>query len=270
MPGSTASRWATELASLGTLPDVGGGLLFLLAFFGMIASLIQVGIMVVRGAILAVLVGVLPIAAGASITGMGFEWFKRLWGWILSFTVYKLVAAIIYAAAFAMIGNSHDLAGTVGGYSLLILAILALPALLRLIPPSTAAMGSGGGGALLGVGTAAATGAVALAGGGGAVLRAGAASASPGLVSGPGGPPGPSGSDGAAGPKGSSGLPALNGSKPSPGGAGGAGSPTPAGATAAAGGGAAAAAGGPVGLAARAGVQGFRAAKGAANQRGRQ
>src|SRR6201999_1231909 len=117
------------LAALGALPGAGGGLVFLLAFFGMIASLVQVGIMLVRGAILAVLVGALPIAAGAAITEAGFGWFKRLGGWIFSFAVYKLVAAIIYAAAFTMIGTASDLAGIVGGFSLLIVAILALPAL---------------------------------------------------------------------------------------------------------------------------------------------
>ena len=90
-----------QLTALGTLPGVAGGLVFILAFFGMIASLVQVGIMLLRGGILAVLVGILPVAAAASITEAGFGWFKRLCGWIFSFVLYKLTAAIIYAAAFA-------------------------------------------------------------------------------------------------------------------------------------------------------------------------
>jgi len=106
--GFDGTSVGTRLAELGALPAVGGGLLFLLAFLGMIASLIQVGIMLIRGAVLAVLVGLLPIAAAASITGLGFEWFKKLWGWILSFSLYKLAAAIVYAAAFVMIGRAFN------------------------------------------------------------------------------------------------------------------------------------------------------------------
>ena len=171
-----------RLNALGTLPGVGGGLVFLLAFFGMIASLVQVGVMLVRGAILAVLVGVLPIAASASINDAGFAWFKRLCGWISSFVLYKLVAAIIYAAAFTMIGTGNDLAGIVSGFSLLIVAILALPALLRLLPPSAEAMGGSGGGAMVGVIAAAATGAVSLAGASGSSTPA--TTAAPGLKDG--------------------------------------------------------------------------------------
>jgi type IV secretion system protein TrbL len=153
-----------RLALLGGLPTVGGGLLFILAFFGMLASLVQVGVMLIRGAILAVLVGVLPVAAAAAITDTGYHWFKRLAGWIGSFVVYKLAAAIIYAAAFTMIGDATDLRGVVSGFSLLVVAILALPALLRLLPPAAEAMASGSGGGMGGLVAAGATGAVLLSG----------------------------------------------------------------------------------------------------------
>lgn len=184
-----------RLTALGALPGAGGGLVFLLAFFGMIASLAQVGVMLVRGAILAVLVGVLPVAAGASITEAGYAWFKRLCGWILSFCVYRLVAALVYAAAFTMIGTGTDLAGIVAGFSLIVVAILALPALLRLIPPAAESMGGGGGGgALAGLTGAAATGAVMLAGRGGSSSGP-PVSTTPGLKA----DAGPTGSDGTAG-----------------------------------------------------------------------
>lgn len=184
-----------RLTALGALPGAGGGLVFLLAFFGMIASLAQVGVMLVRGAILAVLVGVLPVAAGASITEAGYAWFKRLCGWILSFCVYRLVAALVYAAAFTMIGTGTDLAGIVAGFSLIVVAILALPALLRLIPPAAESMGgAGSGGGLAGLTGAAATGAVMLAGRGGSSSGP-PVSTTPGLKA----DAGPTGSDGAAG-----------------------------------------------------------------------
>ena len=246
-----------RLLVLGALPaGTGGGLIFLLAFFGMIASLVQVGVMLVRGAILAVLVGVLPVAAASSITEAGFSWFKRLCGWIVSFTLYKLVAAVIYAAAFTMIGNATDLAGIVSGFALIIVAILALPALLRLIPPSAEAMGGGGGGALAGAAAAAATGAVALSGKGkaGGSSSGAASTASPGLAGGGG----PSGSSSTSGGKGS--LPPGGGPSGAPGGA--AGGSGAAGAGAASG---AAAAGGPVGAGVAVAQRVHAGAKSAAN-----
>src|SRR5665811_2135561 len=122
----------------------------------------RVGVVVVRGAILAVLTGLLPVAAGSAITEVAYEWCKNLAGWIGSLTVYKLTVAVVYAAAFVFLRHATDLIGVISGFSLIILAILALPALLRLLPPTVAAMGGGGGGALAGLATAGATGAVLL------------------------------------------------------------------------------------------------------------
>jgi len=263
--GFDGTSVGTRLAELGALPAVGGGLLFLLAFFGMIASLIQVGIMLIRGAVLAVLVGLLPIAAGASITGTGFEWFKKLWGWILSFSLYKLAAAVVYASAFVMIGDSRDLAGVVGGFSLLILAILALPALLRLIPPATTAMGSSGGGAAASLVAAGATGAVAL---GGSRVTPPAPTASPGLLAGPSGGGSPSAPTGGNGMPGYAALNAPQASAKD--GAAGRVSEAGGGTAAAGAAGRAGAGGGAVagsaGAAAGAGVQAYEAAKGAATK----
>src|SRR5664280_1581149 len=219
LTGFDGTAVGLRLAALGSLPGTGGGLVFLLAFFGMVASLVQVGIMLVRGAILAVLVGILPVAAASAITETGYEWFKKLAGWIGSFTVYKLVAAVVYAAAFTIIGDATDLAGVVSGFSLMIVSILALPALLRLLPPAAGAIGGGGGGALAGLASAGATGAVLLAGRGGG-SAAPAATTSPGLEQ-----QSPSGANGTAG-------------------AGGANAAVPAGGTTAAGGGASSAGGG--------------------------
>lgn len=258
-----------RLTALGELPSVGAGLLFVLAFFGMLASLVQVGIMLVRGAILAVLVGILPVAAGASITEAGYGWFKRLCGWIFSFTVYKLAAAVIYAAAFTMIGNATDLPGIVSGFALLIVAILALPALLRLLPPSAEAMAGGSGGAMAGMVAAGATGAVTLSsrGVGGAQPAAfGEAGLKGGGDSSANGRGGPSGADGTSGRAGGAALPGGSGG----GGAGvrvaaGAAARGPAGAAAAAG-----PAGAAIGVAGQA-VSGARsAANGAVGEEGRQ
>jgi hypothetical protein len=242
-----------RLAALAQLPNgSGGGLIFLLAFFGMLASLVQVGIMLVRGAILAVLVGILPVAAAASIQDAGWAWFRRLCAWIGSFVLYKLLAAVIYAAAFSMIGDTTDLTGVVSGFALITVAILALPALLRLLPPSADAMGRGGGGAASGAVGAAATGAVMLSGSG---SSAPSPTATPGLR----GSQGPTGASGTGGGSTGSGWGSPNGAAP-------AGAPpaaaVPAGAGAAASG--ASAGAGPAGAAVAAGRQAYSGAKSAA------
>ncbi len=105
---------------------LGGGLVFLLALFGILASLAQLLIMLARGAVIVVLVGVLPVAAGSAMTEMGFAWFKKLWGWIFAFVLYKPAAAIVYAASFALIKDSKELIGVVSGYVLIILSVFAL------------------------------------------------------------------------------------------------------------------------------------------------
>jgi hypothetical protein len=244
-----------RLNELAALPgNTGSGLIFLLAFFGMLASLVQVGIMLVRGAILAVLVCVLPVAAAASIQDAGWTWFRRLTAWIGSFVLYKLVAAIIYAAAFAMIGDTTDLTGVVSGFALITVAILALPALLRLLPPSADAMGRGSGAG----GAAGAVGAVAT----GAVMLSGSGSSAPSPTAAPGlrGSQGPTGASATGGGStGGSGWGSPNGAAP-------AGAPpaaaVPAGAGAAASG--ASAGAGPAGAAVAAGRQAYSGAKSAA------
>jgi len=272
-----------RLALIGAaLPaGTGGGLIFLLSFLGMLASIVQVGVVVVRGAILAVLTGLLPVAAGSAITDVGYEWFKKLAGWIGSFTVYKLTAAVVYAAAFVFIGDATDLIGVISGFSLIILAILALPALLRLLPPTVAAMGGGGGGALAGLATAGATGAVLLSSRGGGGSAAPAATTTPGLEQAVG-PTGAQPTGGGHSPSSSGGGPSPTGAQPAPGaqpalaaqptGAGGAGAGSgagggvvgPTGPTGSGGATGAAGAAGPAGAAAAAGVQAHQAARQAA------
>ncbi len=146
--------------------SVGSGLIFILALLGLISSLCQFGLLLVRGGLLAVVVGMLPVSAAASVTDTGYEWFKKMCGWCAAFILYKPAAAIIYAAGFYMIGNGDSLTGVISGFTLIIVSILALPALMRLIVPAAARMGGGRGGAgAAAAGAVAATGAAVWGGG---------------------------------------------------------------------------------------------------------
>ncbi|MFL6163592.1 MAG: hypothetical protein ACJ74U_15390 [Jatrophihabitantaceae bacterium] len=136
---SELSTAGTAAAGLGPVFEV---VLFLLAA---LASLAQFGLMLVRAPVEVLLCVIWPVTAASAVTKEGSEAFRRVTGWLLSWSIYKLAAAIVYATAFAMIGDSKDLTGTVEGTILLVLAVFALPALIRLITPAAQAVPGGGG-----------------------------------------------------------------------------------------------------------------------------
>jgi type IV secretion system protein TrbL len=236
-------------------------LLIILGLGGLLASLVQIVLLVVRGGFLIVLAGVLPLSASFTNTETGRAWFQKALSWTVAFILYKPAAAIIYATAFQLIGTTGDdqVTSALTGVTLMIMSLVALPALLKFVAPMVgAATGGGGGGGGAALAATVASGAVSArtvkgggstgaGGGSGAPGPSGSTSAggptgSSGGPSGSGGP-GPSGGPGGGGPAGSGGSSGASG----PG--GGAGAPGAAGAGAASGGGGAAGAGGGAGAA---------------------
>jgi type IV secretion system protein TrbL len=169
---------------------------------GMLASLVQMGLMLVRVGVVTIFAGLLPLAAAGTGTETGMAWFKRITSWLLAFILYKPAAATVYASAFLLIGDGTDATSVLSGLFMLILSIVALPSLLRLVTPmvgTAVAAGAGAGGGAAAAGMVLASGARMTAGGGrGAMPPPSGGSA--GLL-GPGGA-GPSGS---AGPRGGAG-----------------------------------------------------------------
>ncbi|MGN9774829.1 hypothetical protein ACTMS0_03465 [Micromonospora sp. H33] len=222
-----------------------------------LSTMVQLLMLLARNAGLVLLAGLLPAAAavGGSVR-------SRYLTWLLALVLYKPAAATIYAAVFWLIGEGQTLTDLLTGMVMFGMAIVALPALMRLIAPPVAVLSAGGSG---GVAIAAVTGAGQLASGAVRLAQNGGGRSGSGGGSDPGRPggatpstpvpaPRPSGGGtglGAAGPGGPAG--------PAAAGAGTAGTQAGAsgGTTAAAGGtaaGAGSAAAGPVGLAAGAGV----------------
>ncbi|MGZ0149685.1 hypothetical protein ACXJJ3_21670 [Kribbella sp. WER1] len=118
-----------------------------------VASLIQMVLMLVRSALLVLLAGAFPLAAAATNTEIGRNWFRKFCGWSLAFIAYKPAAALVYAAAMKLAHDHAVGSGDAGGNGLvpamtgmmmLLLAIAALPALLRFMVPVTAAVAGGG------------------------------------------------------------------------------------------------------------------------------
>ena len=120
-----------------------------LGIIAFLATVIQIMLMLVRGGMLVLLVGTLPLVAAFSNTEMGLQWFRKASAWLIAFALYKPAAAVVYAVAFDLAGQQGALA-LLDGVMMLVLAILALPALLRFVVPATSALaGAGGAGAIL-------------------------------------------------------------------------------------------------------------------------
>lgn len=250
---------------------VGVFILIVLGLIGLLASLVQIVLMVVRSGMLVILTGILPTTAAFTNTEMGRQWFQKAVGWTIAFILYKPAAAIVYSVAFLLMGNSSGkdaLIGSITGFTLMVVALLALPALMRFVTPMVGAVASGSGAAGGAAVGAIATGAVSLGRGGsgrGNASPTPSSSTSTSSTQSTQTGSSPKGSDGTSGPRGGGGqtIPGAT----VPGGAAGTAAAAKAGmagagssgATAGAGGGAAAASGG----AAAAGPAGVAVATGA-------
>lgn len=208
------------LLALTTNPAAGGLgslLIIILGLIAILATAFQIVLMVARGGMLVILTGILPLSAAATNTEMGKNWFRKNVGWLVAFLLYKPAAAIVYAAAFQLVGtdvfqdDGSGLLAVLTGLMLMVLALFALPALMRFVTPLVGSMAAGAGGAM---------GMAAI-----AALPSGAASMgrlASGAGGGTSGDSGSSGGQGASGPSGSSGADgASTSSGPSGGSAGG-------------------------------------------------
>uniref|UniRef100_UPI00082BD9B3 hypothetical protein n=1 Tax=Nocardia amamiensis TaxID=404578 RepID=UPI00082BD9B3 len=140
-----------------TRTGLGTGVLLLVGLLGVISTLIQLVMLVVRQALLILVVAVIPLAAAASGTGPGSQAYKKLLSWSLAFVLFKPTGALIYAIAFTVIGNEQqrDPQLVLLGLILLVMSVVVLPALIRLVAPAVATLGGGGGAAAVLAGGAA-------------------------------------------------------------------------------------------------------------------
>ncbi|SPF07224.1 hypothetical protein [Streptomyces sp. MA5143a] len=191
---------------LGVLTLSQPGLVLIFGLLVMLSSFVQIVLMYIRIGVLIMLVGTLPLAAASSMTGWGEGWWKKHIGWLAAWLLYKPAAALIIYSATSMTRGKENLDEIIAGMGMLILSVFALPALLKLIVPATAALGGTSGGTVaLNAANNIASGAVSIAGG----------------AAGGGG--GGGGGGGSAGPQGSPSTGAGSSGGAGAGGAGGAG-----------------------------------------------
>lgn len=209
----------TQLTALSPIRNLGTGVLLVVGLLGLISGLAQLALMGIRVALLVVLAGTIPIAAAASTTERGRSALDRMLTWMLAFALYKPVAAIIYATAFWVIGSAGDQPGAgpimaLAGLGMLAVAIIALPAFMKLVAPAVSHVtGSAGSGAGVIAGAASAATLAT-----GATRSAGSAGPTSGTRPPSGGSPGPGlvGPSGSQGPQGPSGTPGAGSTAPAP------------------------------------------------------
>ncbi|MFF2365136.1 hypothetical protein ACFVU0_20925 [Streptomyces sp. NPDC058122] len=232
-------------------------LLLVLAFLLLIAGIVHTVLMYIRLGVMMLLLGTLPLAAAASMTDWGAGWWRKHIGWMIAWLLYKPAVALVLNAGMAMINSGRN-SGTgdvstintrIAGIGVMLLSAVALPALLKLIVPATAAMGTGNPMSAMGqAGSSLASGAVQLGGSRGS--SGGGGQMGPSGATGSGGSGGSSGAGGSAGATGAGGEAGGAGA----GGANGAAAAGRAGASGASAAGGAAAAAGPAGVAVLAAV----------------
>ena len=185
--GMPFSEAAASILTAKALVGPGTGIGLFVAVAALFGSVAQVIFMFFRAAMITLLMCVLPTITATSATKGGSESLRKALGWLLAFVLYKPVAAIVYAIGFLLLkgvavdtpGQSAATSGLMQmllGLTVIILAALTLPALVKfLVPMASAGASSMFSGAAVGAAVVAAGAAVVSMGAGAAVMGGGAA-----------------------------------------------------------------------------------------------
>src|SRR4051794_13958097 len=144
--GGQAADRLIQLASLSGISSAGA--VVVIGLLMMLAGLVQAVLMLFREGAVVILAGVVVLAAAGSFTNATRPWLTRVLGWQLALICYKPAAALVYAAALALVGQGQDPRTVVVGLTMMILAIVALPVLMKFFTWTTGAATSGEGGGI--------------------------------------------------------------------------------------------------------------------------
>jgi type IV secretion system protein TrbL len=138
---STGGSFGAAMLGIATgLAAIDPVLLLIVVSIGILASIAQILFMFLRIGVMILLAGVIPTLAASSMTETGDAAYRKAVGWLLAYTLYKPLAALIYAGAFLAVGQGDGVMQSMAGIALICLVPIALPALLRLIHPAAAAV----------------------------------------------------------------------------------------------------------------------------------
>lgn len=131
--------------------EVSTFVVFLVALIAAVAAVVQWMLMMIRQAGLLVLAALLPLAAAGSLNRSTRGWLNKLGSWLIALVIYKPAAAFIYYIGFSYLSSpASNQPGSVStmltGCVVLLLAVVAMPALLRFFAWTGTQIGGGGGG----------------------------------------------------------------------------------------------------------------------------
>ncbi|MGW1505621.1 hypothetical protein ACWCQW_45390 [Streptomyces mirabilis] len=206
-----------NIGACGDNSNIQSFLLLILAFLLLLAGILHTVLMYIRLGVMMIMLGTLPMAAAASMTDWGAGWWRKHIGWMISWLLYKPAVALVLNAGMAMITEGQnsktgaDVNTRIAGIGVMLLSAIALPALLKLVVPAAAAMGTGNPMASMGqAGSQLASGAVQVgamsggSGGGGGGQKGPSGASGTGGASGASGGGGSDGASGSGGPSGAS------------------------------------------------------------------
>ena len=125
-------------------------LLLLLAVIGILLIVVLWFELLLRNAALVVLVATSPIAAAGQVSGATRAWWPKLASATVQLIIVKPVIALVFALGFELTGQSRDIETLLTGMLILLLAVVAWPAVAMFLPFTSVGAGSAGLGMLLG------------------------------------------------------------------------------------------------------------------------
>lgn len=150
LDASGSSGFATKMTNLMISGQgVPAVLVVILGLLALFIGIIQALLLVLRGAAIVLLAGMLPLAAAGMMTGATKGWFKKVAGWMLALIFYKPAAAAVYATAFTFVGNGQNLQTKLAGFAMMLLSLIAFPVLLQFFTWTTGNVSSGPGGGIV-------------------------------------------------------------------------------------------------------------------------
>lgn len=130
------------LAALATSPAI---VLFLALILFFLAA-IQWVLGFFRFGALVILLALLPTAAAGQINEATKPWLRKVLSWCLTLLLYQPIGAVIYSIGFLLIGNGQDIGTILTGMAILVMAVVAMPTMLRFFNWGGQQLVSGGGG----------------------------------------------------------------------------------------------------------------------------
>jgi hypothetical protein len=134
-------------------PKIQGTLLLIFGIVGILLTIVLWFELLLRNAAIAVLVATSPIAAAGQVSEATKSWWPKLASSTAQLIVLKPVIALVFCLGFSLAGTSNDVETLLSGMLVLVLAVVAWPAVARFFTFASIQVGGGAGlGALIGFG----------------------------------------------------------------------------------------------------------------------